>query len=517
MSIFPVPTVAHRDHVKLGLLEPPGGGAAPLRCLAFAAGVLLSLASPWPAAAETQMIDGSAGVTFAPGASAREATPMAEDAVPEGTELTFCLTHLAPVPFDVEWTYVVSETGDMIADGDAGTWTAVMPAGEIKMALPPVRTVDDAVHEPDSTVTLKLVESNPSLPIVGGMGSRPVLDNDTPTVSIGAPATVAVEGETLSFPVTLDRPSYQDVTLDYEFAGTASVNDDYAPEGDGTLTLSAGETRAEIRLRTFVDVLAEVNESVEVTISNVRPPGGATPGATRATGWIADGTPAVTVADARAPEDERLVFAVTLSPASSREVSVQYAITPGTAQAADYAGRTSGAVTFSPGQTARQVVLDLVDDVIAEEDETVTLALSGVRGGTLADGIATGTIIDDDGTPAVTVADATAAEGEGSLVFAVTLSPASSWEVSVQYAITPGTAQAADYAGPTSGAVTFSPGQTARQVVLELVDDAIAEEDETVTLALSGVRGGTLADGVATGTIIDDGHAGGDGRGRDGR
>ena len=503
MSIFPAPFVAHRDHAGFRLLEPLSLGGAPLRCLALAACVLLSLAGPRPATAEVQATAGSASVTFAPGASARGATLMDEGAVPEGTEWTFFLEHSGPASVDIEWTYTVSETGDMIADGYAGTGTVVMPAGEIRIAFPPVRTVDDTVHEPDSIVTLTLVESDPPLPTGGALSSRLVLDNDTPTVSIGAPAAAAVEGDWLSFPVTLDRPSYQNVTLDYEFAGTASVNDDYAPEGDGTLTLSAGETRAEIRLRTFVDVLAEVDESVGVTISNVRPPRGATPGVTRATGWIADGTPAVTVRDATALEDARLVFPVTLSPASSWEVTVQYAITPGTAQAADYAEPMSGAVTFSPGQTVRQVVLDLVDDEIAEEDETVTLALSGVRGGTLADGVATGTIIDNDGPPAVTVADATAAEGDGRLAFAVTLSPASSREVTVQYAITPGTAQAVDYAGPTSGVVTFAPGETAKEIALELVDDAIAEEDETVTLALSGIRGGTLAEGVATGTITD--------------
>ena len=162
-------------------------------------------------------------------------------------------------------------------------------------------------------------------------------------------------------------------------------------------------------------------------------------------------------------------------------------------------------MTFAPGETAKEIALELVDDAVAEEDETVTLALSGVQGGTLAEGVATGTITDDDGTPVVSVADATAAEGEGSLVFAVTLSPASSREVAVEYEFAPGTAtENADYAGPTSGTVTFAPGETAREIALELVDDEVDEEDETVTLALSAPSGATLADVAATGTIRDD-------------
>ena len=162
-------------------------------------------------------------------------------------------------------------------------------------------------------------------------------------------------------------------------------------------------------------------------------------------------------------------------------------------------------MTFAPGETAKEIALELVDDEIAEEDETVTLALSGVRGGTLAEGVATGTITDDDGLPAVGVADATAAEGEGSLVFAVTLSPASSREVTVEYEFAPGTAtENADYGGPLSGTVTFAPGETAKEIALELVDDEVDEEDETVTLALSAPPGATLADAAATGTILDD-------------
>ena len=227
-----------------------------------------------------------------------------------------------------------------------------------------------------------------------------------------------------------------------------------------------------------------------------------------ATGTITDddGVPTVTVANATAAEGARLVFEVTLSPASSQEVLLRYTVTEGTAtENVDYRGRLSGELTFAPGETSKEVELELVDDEIAEDDETVMLALSDVRGGTLAEGVATGTIADDDRAPTVSVADATAAEGEGRLVFAVTLSPASSREVTVDYEFAPGTAtENADYRGRLSGTVTFAPGETAKEVELEVVDDEIAEDDETVMLALSGVRGGTLAEGVATGTIADD-------------
>ena len=633
MSIFPaamaVPVIAHLDHVGFRPPEPPGGCAALLRCLALVVGVLLSFAGPWSAAAEAQTTGGSAGETFAPGASTRGATtPTAGDAVPgprgtvtrdpveEGTEVTFFSIY-STSPVAVEWTYTVSETGDMLAEGEEGTKTVTMPAGVFEFELPPVPTVDDAVHEPDSVVTLRIIGANPPHEIGIGAVSRTVLDNDMPTVSIDDAASV-VEGETLSFPVTLDSASYQDVSLDYELAGTARITDDYTPAGDGTLTIPAGETRADIELQTIVDRLAEVDEDVVVTISNIRPPRAALPGTTTATGWIIDndGQPAVTVGDATAAEDASLVFEVTLSPASSDEVSVQYTVTEGTAtENVDYRGRLSGELTFTPGETAQRVELELVEDAVDEPDETVTLELTDVRGATVAGGVATGTIIDNDdppmlgvadatgpedaslvfavtlsdpssrdiefryevtegtatepedytvegggtltipagdtradihvsvvdddlydpdetlqvaisdplpagsamigravatgtitdtdGTPTVSVANARAAES-ARLVFEVTLSPASSREVSLRYEVTEGTAtENVDYRGALSGELTFAPGETSKRVELELVDDAVDEPDETVTLALADVLGATLAAGVATGTIAD--------------
>ena len=121
--------------------------------------------------------------------------------------------------------------------------------------------------------------------------------------------------------------------------------------------------------------------------------------------------PTLSVADAAASESADLVFALTLSPASELSVTVDYAITPGTAQAADYTGTTSGTVTFAPGETSKDVTLDVVDDDIAEPDETVTLTLTlpdrhvddqlntgFYRVGTarIADATATGTITDND-------------------------------------------------------------------------------------------------------------------------
>ena len=110
------------------------------------------------------------------------------------------------------------------------------------------------------------------------------------------------------------------------------------------------------------------------------------------------------------------------------------------------------------------------------------------------------------GVPSVSASDAAAGEADGALAFTVRLSRAREEAVTVDWATGDGTAAAgADYEAG-SGTLTFAPGQTQRTVWVALLDDAEAEEYETLTLALSNVAGGgvVLRDAEARGTILDD-------------
>ena len=98
-----------------------------------------------------------------------------------------------------------------------------------------------------------------------------------------------------------------------------------------------------------------------------------------------------------------------------------------------------------------------------------------------------------------------AAEGDGSLTFTVTLSFASGAPVTVRYATENGSASAgSDYAA-VSGTLTFpAASPAARTIGVAVTDDAVAEGAESFTMRLSEPHGATLADAVATGTISDD-------------
>ena len=110
------------------------------------------------------------------------------------------------------------------------------------------------------------------------------------------------------------------------------------------------------------------------------------------------GPVAVSVADARAREgeDETIDFAVSLSRAASGPVTVAYRTADGTATAGSDYTRASGKLRFAPGETAKTVRVPVLDDVVDEGEETFTLRLLNASGARIADGVATGTIVNSD-------------------------------------------------------------------------------------------------------------------------
>ncbi len=90
------------------------------------------------------------------------------------------------------------------------------------------------------------------------------------------------------------------------------------------------------------------------------------------------------------------------------------------------------------------------------------------------------------------------------LVFEVMLSAASTSEVTVSWVTVTGTATAGQDYKAGSGTLTFAPGETMHEVRVQVLDDALDEADETLTVRLRGVAGATLAQAVGTGTILDD-------------
>src|SRR5712691_1408959 len=173
---------------------------------------------------------------------------------------------------------------------------------------------------------------------------------------------------------------------------------------------------------------------------------------------------------------------------------------------ADYTAKPNTQVSLTnSGCRCATVSIPILGDKMTEGTETFAVNLSSPLNGTIADAQGIGTIYDNDGPPSFVVTDVAGAEASGTLSFSVVLTNANAAPVSVDYATADGTALAgSDYAS-TSGTLTFAPGETSKSVPVTIVDDALAEDDETFTLHLSNATGGiVIADPNGTGTILND-------------
>ena len=90
------------------------------------------------------------------------------------------------------------------------------------------------------------------------------------------------------------------------------------------------------------------------------------------------------------------MFTVTLSAPSGRNVSVNYATIDGTAVAGQDYTATSGTLTIPAGNTSGTIAVAISGDHLPESNETFTLQLSAPVNVTVANGQATGTIVNDD-------------------------------------------------------------------------------------------------------------------------
>ena len=171
----------------------------------------------------------------------------------------------------------------------------------------------------------------------------------------------------------------------------------------------------------------------------------------------------------------------------------------------DYTG-SSGRLTIKAGASSTAAVFfPLLDDALDEHDEVFAIRSRSLVGAALEAGYAVMPIADNDPPAQMSIADAAGQESDGSLSFKVTLNVPSGKTIAVNYATADGTATAeADYR-TTTGTLTLAPGDTEGAISIPIVDDGVAESDETFTVTLSNPVDVDVVDGTATGMIEDTG------------
>ncbi len=180
-----------------------------------------------------------------------------------------------------------------------------------------------------------------------------------------------------------------------------------------------------------------------------------------------------------------LSVAVVLDAPAAAPVSVSYSLSNGSAvHGKDFAGATTGTLTFAPGETEQGIELTITADGLEEQDETLSIALASPTGGARL-GIAQHALtISSDVLPRVSFTLGTSSALENAAVsFSAALDVASSREVRVDYVLS-GSATTADY-GLRGGTFVFPAGTKSQSVALAPVDDPLDEDNETVRATLA--------------------------------
>ncbi|MHC1748287.1 MAG: Calx-beta domain-containing protein [Cellulosilyticaceae bacterium] len=386
----------------------------------------------------------------------------------------------------------------------------------------PVTITNDTKYEPSETIEVTLSNATGGATLgTDTVATITIADDDAAYGKLQFnPKTVTVGEEKGTVDLTVTRTDGSDgvATVDYAVTGGTATGSgtDYAL-ASGTISFASGESSKTIPVSITNDTKYEPSETIEVTLSNAT--GGATLGTdTVAIITIADddavygklqfNPKAVTVGE----EKGAVNLTITRTDGSDGAATVDYAVTGGTATGSgtDYT-LASGTISFANGESSKTIPVSIANDTKYEPSETIEVTLSNATGGATlgTETVATITIVDNDaayGKLQFNPKAVTIGEEKGTVDLTITRTDGSDGPVTVDYAVTGGTATGSgtDYA-LGSGTISFANGESSKTIPVSIANDKKYEADETIEVTLSNATGATLGtDTVATITIVDD-------------
>lgn len=482
----------------------------------------------------------------APTISIADARVLEGAAGPANAEFAVTLSRATDQDVTFQWRTI---TGGANPAGEGVDFTGITPgamvtilAGQTTAMLTAVLTGDVDV-EGDETFLVQIVEprlvlpSDPHVPgsgtlITGDLEAVGTIRNDDTVATIQA-AVATTESDGLvevRIPVTLSQPvpAGETATVGFEIiAGTgvggATLSDFEIPTST-VITFAAGETMKNIIVRVKADEISELDETFSVRLRDVTSQNVFVQAGVDDTSvvTIADGDalPQISIANVGAVETAGLMtFVIKLSQKSSSPVTVMVETLEGTALSTgvsfDFTGRALEMITIPTDALSTDYTVSIRNDAEANEGiETFSIRLSSPINATLAGGDATGSIVEPN-IGSLKIEDVSRVEGSNAstpakMTFVVKRSGSTALEAVADYAIQfTGGASAVDFALPAEliGTVTIPAGLASKTFEVSIAGDALAEGNETFTVALSNLRNAfavTEANLKATGTILED-------------
>ena len=338
------------------------------------------------------------------GVSAREG-----DSGTRGFDFTVSLDHASTKTVTVDYA---TEDGAAEAGTDyaAVSGSLAFNPGETSKVVRVLVNGDVLVEDDED---FQLVLSNPSDAVLAVASATGLILNDDapPSLSIGSAAVTEGDSGTTAatFTVTLSTASAKEVTVKYATSGVTATSGADFKAASGTLVFAPGETSKTISVDVIGDLLDEDDETFHVTLSS---PTDAVIANVAGVGTIVDDdeAPTISIADASVAEGDvgtvDAGFTITLSAASGKTITVQYATADGSASAGSDYEAGSGTLTFAPGETSKTIAVRVGGDVDVEPDETFTVNLSNATNAAIGNAVGVGAILNDDheADPAPTIA-----------------------------------------------------------------------------------------------------------------
>lgn len=221
---------------------------------------------------------------------------------------------------------------------------------------------------------------------------------------------------------------------------------------------------------------------------------------------------------------------VSRSNGSTGEITLQYAITAGSATLdTDFTGET-GTIVFADKQTSKVITINVRNDALVENDETLTVRITDVgRAAIGTPATATVTIIDDDGASSSSAGNSTSSlasaasktlslaaatysirEKDNMLTLNVERTGSLTGTVGVTYATGGGTADVGSDYTSTNGTLSFANGEAIKTISIPIIDNTSILGNKTFNITLSSPTGGASLGTHATSlvSIVDDDNSG---------
>ena len=397
------------------------------------------------------------------------------------------------------------EGQEAIAGEDFAAFSEVFSfAEEQTELLIPLTILDNFQNEAEETLTASLSQPE-GLQLEQASYPIAIFDDDlAPTLSIKGQESLAENSpDPLILNLELSEISGQDVVLDLELSpkdpttqGLSGADFEPLPQ---RLTIPAGQKNLSLTLQPRDDVFFEASEDFTLTL---RPLEATVQESISTTIRLIDDDepPVLTLTAPPLREDagraaEAPLF-VSLSKPAGLTTTVELGIFEGSArEGLDYEINATH-VTIPPGQSSAQIPLSLINDKVYEDEESFEIALLSSNAALIEENLVVITIIDDDDFPQITLTHSGVSEGDGErglITFALT--SASDQPVQLDYALQNGTAILGQDYLTEGGTLTFAPGETERQLDLQIVDDRTFEQDQTLSLSISNLKGADLLEG----------------------